>query len=302
MRYSKFRLSTLACSLVFPLALCLPKIAFAQGLFVSLDYPAAGVTDTEATAISPSGVIVGRWYDASHVKHGFILQNGTYSSVDVPGAAQNADGTDPAYINSNGTISGTYRAGDGNLYAFTLRNDVYTKIQYPGATATWGFGIGNDGTVVGPECSCGFVTANGFMYSQGVFSSINYPGAMGTFPTGLHDPTWVMGAWIDSGLHYHGFVLRSGTFTSVDYPGSSFTWLTGISPQGFAIGFYVDGATGKQHGLIYDSATGQMISVDVPVAGSYSTEINGIDPEGDIVGRYVSSDGHTHGFFWGASE
>src|SRR5579862_3508362 len=70
--------------------------------------------------------------------------------VDVPGAAQNADGTDPAYINSNGTISGTYRAGDGNLYAFTLRNDVYTKIQYPGATATWGFGIGNDGTVVGP--------------------------------------------------------------------------------------------------------------------------------------------------------
>ena len=292
--------SLVTVPLVALVAFCWPPRATAQGTFVTLDYPVAGVTDTEATGINPSGVIVGRWYDSSHVHHGFMLQNGNYTSIDVPGAVANSNGTDPEWINSNGTISGTYQVSNGNSYAFTLRNGVYSTIQYPGAAGTWGFGIGNDGSVVGPQCSCGFTTARGYMYSQGVFTAINYPGAMGTFPTGLHDPNWVVGAWIDFSYHYHAFVLQNGVYSSVDYPGSSFTWLTGISPQGIAVGFYVDGATGKQHGLLYYSGTGQMISVDVPVAGSYSAEVNGVDPEGDIVGRYISSDGHTHGFFWGA--
>jgi hypothetical protein len=55
-----------------------------------------------------------------------------------------------------------------------------------------------------------------------------------------------------------------------------------------------------ESGLVYSITTGTMASVDVPVAGSSSSEVNGIDPQGDILGRYVSSDGHTHGYFCSA--
>ena len=279
-------------------AWCPARPALAQGTFVTLDYPLAGVTDTEATALTPSGVIVGRYVDSGHVMHGFMLQNGTYTPIDYPGAANGPfQGTDVEWVNASGTISGTYHASDGTMKAFTWRKGVYSTIAAPGATETFGFGISDSGIVTGPECACGFTTASGFMYSQGAFTPINFPGAVGTMPTMLITPSLVVGAYYD-GSNYHGFYFYNGVFTSVDHPSASFTWFTGLNPAGEVVGFYTDG-TG-QHGLMYSINTGAMVSVDVPIAGSSSSEVNGIDPQGDIVGRYVSSDGHTHGYFWSA--
>ena len=285
----------LGISLVAILIVGLPRNAASQGTFVTLDFPLAGVTDTEAVGINPSGVIVGRYVDSGHVTHGFVLENGTYTSIDFPGAV-GSGGTNPTWINANGTITGTYGTSNGSN-AFTLSKGVFTTIDYPGATLTQGYGVSDSGIVVGPECSCGYVTARGFMYNHGGFTSINYPGAVGTFPTMLITPELIVGAYWD-GSNYHGFYFSNGTFTKVDHPGSYFTWFTGLNPEGEMIGYYADG-TG-QHGLMYSIPTGTMVSVDVPIAGSSSTEVNGIDPQGDIVGRYVSSDGHIHGYFWSA--
>lgn len=280
------------------ISLCWSPNAAAQATFMTLDYPLAGVTDTEAVAINPSGVIVGRYFTTGRVSHGFMLVDGNYSSIDYPGALNGPfQGTDVEWINANGTVSGTYYAPDGTKKAFTMRKGVYTAIAAPGATETFGFGISDSGIVTGPECACGFTTASGYMYSQGVFTPINYPGAVGTMPTMLITPSLVVGAFYD-GSNYHGFYYYDGVFTKVDHPGATFTWFTGLNPAGEVIGFYQDG-TG-QHGLMYSISTGTMVSVDVPVVGSYSTEVNGIDPQGDIVGRYVSSDGNTHGYFWSA--
>ena len=58
------------------------------------------------------------------------------------------------------------------------------------------------------------------------------------------------------------------------------------------MGFYHDGA-GQQHGFVL--SRGRFISIDIP--GAISTEANGIDPQDDVVGRYVTPDGHTHGYF-----
>ena len=272
--------------------------ATAQGTFVTLDYPLAGVTDTEAVAINPSGVIVGRYFTAGHVEHGFMLVNGTYSSIDYPGAANGSNqGTDVEWINANGTVSGTYHATDGTLKAFTMRKGAFTTIAAPGATETFGFGISDSGIVAGPQCACFFDTASGYMYSKGVFTPINFPGAVGTMPTMLITPSLVVGAFWD-GSNYHGFYYYNGAFTQIDHPGAFFTWFSGVNPAGEMAGYYQDG-TG-QHGLLYSISTGTMVSVDVPVAGSSSPEVNGIDPQGDIVGRYVGSDGNTHGYFWSA--
>lgn len=300
MSISRGRLSLSVVSVVALIALCLPSRAAAQGTFVTLDYPLSGVTDTEAVAINPSGVIVGRYYTGNRVSHGFMLVNGVYSSIDYPGAANGPfQGSDVEWINSNGTISGTYHATDGTLKAFTLRKGVYTTIAAPGATETFGFGISDSGIVTGPQCACGFVTASGYLYSQGVFTPINYPGAVGTMPTMVITPSFVVGAYWD-GSTYHGFYYYNGVFTPVNYPGAGVTWFSGVNPGGEMAGYYID-VTG-QHGVLYSIFTGTFVSIDVPVSGSSNSEVNGIDPQGDIVGRYVSSDGHTHGYFWGAGQ
>lgn len=288
----------LTVTFVALIAFCWPVRAAAQGRFVTLDYPLAGVTDTEAVAINPSGVIVGRYYTGTRVSHGFMLVDGVYTSIDYPGAlTSDYKGTDVEWINANGTVSGTYYAADGTQKAYTLRKGVYTTIAAPGATETFGFGISDSGIVTGPQCACSFETASGYMYSQGVFTPINYPGAVGTMPTMLITPSLVVGAFWD-GSNYHGFYYYNGAFQKVDHPGAYFTWFSGVNPEGEMAGYYQDG-TG-QHGLLYSISTAAMVQVDVPVVGSSDSEVNGIDPQGDIVGRYVSSDGNTHGYFWSA--
>lgn len=50
---------------------------------VFFDFPLSGVTDTEATAINPSGVVVGRYFTPDGHQHGFVLNNNAFKSIDV---------------------------------------------------------------------------------------------------------------------------------------------------------------------------------------------------------------------------
>ena len=52
------------------------------GLWNTFDYP--GATFTGATAISPSGDIVGRYLDANNVSHGFMLVGFRLACVATP--------------------------------------------------------------------------------------------------------------------------------------------------------------------------------------------------------------------------
>jgi len=282
-------------ALVTTLLFCLTSLASDQSrVFFSIDYPLAGVTDTEATASTPSGVIVGRYYTRGNVRHGFMLTNGVFTSIDVPGATR----TDVTWINDLGVIVGSYIA-KGKSNAYVLSGGVFTTIDYPRATNTQGFGIDDAGDIVGPECSCNFTQANGYLYSNGVFTSINYPNAVGTYPTMTVNPTkYIVGAYLDQSNVTHGFLLTggvNGVFSTIDYPGSTFTWITGINAASEMVGFYHD-QSGKQHGFEYNLPLNAFFSIDIP--GATSTEVNGINSvKGNIVGRYTTPDGHTHGYF-----
>src|SRR5215469_305896 len=98
--------------------------------FVSFDFPLA--IDTEATAISPSLVIVGRYTSADKVQHGFMLDDGKFTSIDVPGSSY----TDITWVNARGTIVGNYQSTDGNR-GFVLTKGVFTTVEYPGSPETF---------------------------------------------------------------------------------------------------------------------------------------------------------------------
>jgi hypothetical protein len=59
--------------------------------------------------------------DSSANGHGFLLKNGRFTTIDVPGAAAAAGGTSAGGINPQGDIVGYYLGGDTLIHGFLLK-------------------------------------------------------------------------------------------------------------------------------------------------------------------------------------
>jgi probable HAF family extracellular repeat protein len=106
---------------------------------------------TVAFGINDLGQIVGDYVASSQpspadgLRHGFLLSQGTYTTLDPPGSTFTvAEG-----INNAGVIVGVYFDADGQRHGFFLSNGVYTKIDVPGSTATAVNSINAQGQIVG---------------------------------------------------------------------------------------------------------------------------------------------------------
>jgi len=251
-----------------------------KGSVISFDFP--GAINTQATAITPSGDIAGRYTSADGVQHGFLLSGGKFRSINFPGASS----TQVSWINPRGQIVGSYV--DSALHGFLLSNGKFTTIDYPNAQFTIPFGIGATGTIVGIWDN-GSGNAKGFLLKAENFSPLDVPGATASLPA-MISAGRVVGGYTDStGLH--GFSLIQGVVQTIDCPGSTFTFISGLDPQGQMVGGYGT-ADGNGHGALVIG--GNCIPVDFP--GGTNTYANGINPQGDIVGRYTGADGIVHGF------
>jgi hypothetical protein len=96
-----------------------------QGGFTSIDFPGAsenasacfGSGGTAANGINSEGTIVGFYCGADGItNHGFLLSNGNFSTIDVPGALVTFAGD----INANGEIVGAYVDASFNVHGFLL--------------------------------------------------------------------------------------------------------------------------------------------------------------------------------------
>jgi hypothetical protein len=89
---------------------------------------------------------VGGYFDAEGVTQSFLLDNGTFSTIDLPSAVATA----PLGINNRGQIVGSYLDADGVTDGFLRNKDGdFTVIDLPGALATLPFGINDRGRTVG---------------------------------------------------------------------------------------------------------------------------------------------------------
>src|SRR5262249_61539682 len=88
-------------------------------------------------AINATGQIVGGYQAADYTFHGFLLDNGSYTPLDVPGASF----TEARGINDSGQIVESYCNGDCFVAAgFLLDNGNYTTLdEVPGraGACTW---------------------------------------------------------------------------------------------------------------------------------------------------------------------
>jgi hypothetical protein len=249
--------------------------------FFSFDFP--GATNTQATAINVAGKIVGRYISTDGVQHGFLLNGTQFKSLDV-----GATFTDVTWINRYDQISGSYNTSDGKTHGFVMSAGVFTTIDYPGAQTTLGFGVGDNGDVVGIAIDSNGVL-HGYLLRHGMFSLVNFPGASSTLPAMVIGQTIVGGYFV--GNAGQGFLRSGGVYTSIGCPGDGNVFLSGIDPAGEMVGG-VDTSDGAQHGVLVRA--GHCILIDFP--GGSNTYANGIINGGTIVGRYTDASGKVHGF------
>jgi probable HAF family extracellular repeat protein len=75
-------------SAVLSLSIQLSPLVAAQDVsysFTTIDYP--GAMWTLAYGINTAGQVVGEFYDAMGMRHGFLKDGATYTPIDVPGAS-----------------------------------------------------------------------------------------------------------------------------------------------------------------------------------------------------------------------
>jgi probable HAF family extracellular repeat protein len=121
-----------------------------DGLFSTIDVPFPDATTTiELLRVNNAGQMVGTYLNGSVPAHdhGFLYDNGVFTSIDVP----DAEGTIPAGINDQGQIVGFYTDTLGSHHGFLLDNGTFTTIDapFPGVILTDAYGINNQGQVVG---------------------------------------------------------------------------------------------------------------------------------------------------------
>jgi probable HAF family extracellular repeat protein len=156
---------------------------FSGGVFTDLRDPAvtAGTfaAGTLATNINNAGQIVGYYYSSSHA-HGFVLNNGTYTTLDDP------LGTD-TYItgeNDNGQIVGHYTDLSGSEHGFLYAGGTFTTLDNPSGSRTELNGINNAGDIVGTYFDSAGLP-HGFIATPDAASTIVYAAEYGSPP----DPT-----------------------------------------------------------------------------------------------------------------
>jgi probable HAF family extracellular repeat protein len=136
---------------------------WADGLFLTIDVPFPGATSTEPNAINNVGQIVGA-YDDNSGTHGFLYENGIFTSIDFPTANRSTLLND---INDDGQIVGIGISVNGDVIlvqGFLLEDDRFIPINVPFSAGLVNDlrGINNRGQIVG-EYENGNLERHGFI-------------------------------------------------------------------------------------------------------------------------------------------
>jgi uncharacterized membrane protein len=135
--------------------------------FTSIDDPSAQI-GTIAFGINKNGTIVGSYDNA----HGFVYQNGNFSTLDAPQLSGESHQTQLNGISALGSIVGQVFTG-GIWRAFWIENGKLRYVEPAGSTDSEATGINSETDIVGcHDSAAGFAS----------FLAGNYPSSAATFP------------------------------------------------------------------------------------------------------------------------
>lgn len=116
------------------------------GVFEVITIPGA-VGGAQATGINNLQQVCGFWVDSNNVNHGFLLNAGTFRSLDAP----NSTFTQPLGLNNKGQVVGVYTDQSGNMHGFVYSKGNFQTVDDPHGNGTMTVinGINDKGQLVG---------------------------------------------------------------------------------------------------------------------------------------------------------
>ncbi|PYU59236.1 MAG: hypothetical protein DMG55_14150 [Acidobacteria bacterium] len=204
---------------------------------------------TQALSINDEGDIVGR-YQVGSVGHGFLLSDGTFTTIDYPGGIS---GTTQAHgINPEGVVVGLY-TGHGTIVggdAFRTRaylrdaSGNFTAIDFPGAENTFAIKVSPTGQVVGCYHHQGsdFAVSGGgtmheYLYQSGASPSFAVPGTMHNGIT--RHGRIIVGVVFPTPTTFYAYNVEDGDYQLLDIPNFISSDARDVNPSGEIVGFFV---------------------------------------------------------------
>ena len=242
---------------------------------------------TAVAAINDSGLVVGTYVDGNG-NHGFLYNNGVYTTLDAPSATNGFGafgfplGTSATAINNSGQVVGDFTDATNVEHGFLYSNGTYLTLTDPSATTHSSYGngtaaiaINNSGQVVGDYKDVGN-NSHGFLYSNGNFIIIDDPNGQAgiTSVVGINNIDQVIGNSLNASGFEQGFVFSGGTYTQISDPlGTEGTFLQSINDLGQITGYYVD-SSGSQHAFEATPPPPQATTIQQEIAGLYAAVYN----------------------------
>ena len=289
----------------------------------TIHYP--GSTSTAARGINNSGEVVGTYSCAvacvnpqtgetsTAGTHGFLLQDGVYTRIDVPGGAN----TTPRGVSEQGAVVGHYNVGavthgfvyaDGNyIYPIDVPAELFDNPGSP-LRDTLPIRISPQGDLVGcfHEDSVTMTTMHGWLLRNGTFTVLSTPHSPGdttsrdpdTMNNGIAPTGEIVGFYLSRGVSYVADSNRIvETFT---FEGNFFTLAWDVNPRGDIVGVRGDNPANTVGAAVHPRGflrTKQGEYRTLEVQGAISTQVFGINSGRDIVGAYTDATG-SHGFVY----
>jgi len=217
----------------------------------------------------------------------------TYRTLDYPGASD----TILFGINDFGEITGQYNLSGLQPHAMLYRRSHFETLNPGGLIGSNNFsaaGGPNNLGVIFIDYADTSGLQHGLLLQWGQVTKIDFPGHPSSNVDGVSLSGAITGVyWGDHG-YAHGILRQDGQDTLIDVAGSRETYPLGNNGSGEMVGFW-ETSQSDVHGF-YRSLSGQITSIDVPIAGTAATIVYAINDVGQIAGEYFDTSGGIHGF------
>jgi len=174
-----------------------------------IDFP--GGVDTQAFGVNDLGEVIGIYNDAQGNGHAFLLREGRYRNIDLPGGVAN-QGTEPFSINDRGEIVGEFANTDGTQgFGYLQKPDGrFTLTTAPGSAPqqTFYISINNRQQILGSFLDINNGNHN-FLKTGDDFRPFDVPASFGASSVSvqtINDEDEIVGFYFDASNRAHGFV------------------------------------------------------------------------------------------------
>ena len=215
-------------------------------------------------------------------KHGFLLQNGSWTTLQPPGSTR----SEARGISSNGTIVGYLRDSTGKDRGYVYKNGAFTAQDYPSASKTRirGIDASDDTRWVGYFTDSLRIT-RGFLKTDAGWTSLNYPGAIESRANAIAGSS-VVGTFrlIVDGPEY-GFLWNGSSWTNLGEGRLPYA----VTSDGYVIGENSGQASVSQSATYFVYKSGSFRNV--LLTGTDAAIPYGFDPStSTVTGFYLQED------------